>query len=50
MMTKSFSYYMGRVLFWLVIVGVAIYLLFPFYWAVNSSLKTENQRWPEPVV
>lgn len=42
MTTKSFSYYLGRVLFWLVIILIAVYLLFPFYWAINSSLKTEN--------
>jgi trehalose/maltose transport system permease protein len=33
----------GNVLFALVIVIVAVYLLFPFYWAINSSLKTETQ-------
>ncbi|MCP5025628.1 MAG: carbohydrate ABC transporter permease [Actinomycetia bacterium] len=32
-----------RVAFWLLIVAIAIFLLFPFYWAVNSSLKTEPQ-------
>jgi trehalose/maltose transport system permease protein len=25
------------------IVLIAVYMLFPFYWAINSSLKTENQ-------
>ena len=33
----------GRILFWLAIVLIAVYLLFPFYWAINSSLKTESQ-------
>lgn len=33
----------GRVLFYLLLVVIAIYLVFPFYWAINSSLKTENQ-------
>lgn len=34
---------MGRILFWFVIVLIAVYMLVPFYWAINSSLKTENQ-------
>ncbi|HEX6286161.1 MAG TPA: carbohydrate ABC transporter permease [Acidimicrobiia bacterium] len=29
--------------FWVLIVLIAIFLLFPFYWAINSSLKTEPQ-------
>lgn len=33
----------GRILFWLMIIVIAGYMLFPFYWAINSSLKTENQ-------
>jgi trehalose/maltose transport system permease protein len=32
-----------RALFWVVVIVIFIYLLFPFYWAINSSLKTENQ-------
>jgi trehalose/maltose transport system permease protein len=32
-----------KILFWLVVILVFIYLLFPFYWAINSSFKTENQ-------
>ncbi len=33
----------NRVGFWLLIVIIAIFLLFPFYWAINSSFKTEAQ-------
>ena len=33
----------NRVGFWLLIVLIAIFLLFPFYWAINSSFKTEAQ-------
>lgn len=29
--------------FWALVVLIAIFLLFPFYWAINSSLKTEPQ-------
>lgn len=32
-----------QVLFWLVILVIVVYLVFPFYWAINSSLKTERQ-------
>ena len=32
-----------KVSFWLLIIFIAFYMLFPFYWAVNSSLKTEAQ-------
>jgi trehalose/maltose transport system permease protein len=33
----------SRIGFWTLIVLIAIFLLFPFYWAVNSSLKSEPQ-------
>jgi trehalose/maltose transport system permease protein len=32
-----------RVGFWLLILLIAVYLLFPFYWAIVSSLKAESQ-------
>ncbi|HAA85010.1 MAG TPA: sugar ABC transporter permease [Kosmotogaceae bacterium] len=34
---------LGKTLFMVVIVVIFVYMLFPFYWAVNSSLKTEAQ-------
>ena len=33
----------GRIVFWVLIIAIAVFLLFPFYWAINSSLKTEPQ-------
>lgn len=36
-------YYAGRIGFWLLIILILVYVLFPFYWAVNSSLKTERE-------
>ncbi|MCB0070895.1 MAG: carbohydrate ABC transporter permease [Caldilineaceae bacterium] len=33
----------NRILLWILIVITAVWMLFPFYWAVNSSFKTENQ-------
>lgn len=44
----------GRVLFWLLIAVLLVYLLFPFYWALVSALKTQTELiktpatlWPE---
>jgi trehalose/maltose transport system permease protein len=42
-MTKEQSALINKVLFYIVIVIIGVYLLFPFYWAINSSLKTEAQ-------
>jgi len=33
----------GKVIFWLLVALIAVYMLFPFYWAIISSFKTENQ-------
>ncbi|MCF7934444.1 MAG: carbohydrate ABC transporter permease [Spirochaetia bacterium] len=33
----------GQIIFWLLIVVMFIYLVFPFYWTIVTSLKTENQ-------
>lgn len=32
-----------KVVFYLLILFMALWLIFPFYWALNSSLKNENQ-------
>lgn len=42
-MNKSQRALLGRILFWIAVIVIAVYLLFPFYWAINSSLKTEAQ-------
>ena len=33
----------GNILFYLLIIVIAIYLIFPFYWALVSALKTESE-------
>jgi trehalose/maltose transport system permease protein len=38
----------GRVLFWLLIVFILIYTLFPFYWAIVSSLTYNSQLFNTP--
>jgi trehalose/maltose transport system permease protein len=32
-----------KVLFWVAVVFMAVWMIFPFYWMVNSALKTEPQ-------
>ncbi|HSH06000.1 MAG TPA: carbohydrate ABC transporter permease [Anaerolineae bacterium] len=32
-----------RVIFYLILVVIVVYMVFPFYWAINSSLKSESQ-------
>ncbi len=32
-----------KISFWVLICFIMLYLLFPFYWAINSSLKSETQ-------
>ncbi|HSO27044.1 MAG TPA: carbohydrate ABC transporter permease, partial [Anaerolineales bacterium] len=34
---------LNQIFFWLLIVLIFVYMIFPFYWAINSSLKTEAQ-------
>lgn len=47
---------LGRVLFWLLIVLILLYTIFPFYWAIISSItpgeqlfSTNVQYWPSTV-
>ncbi len=40
---KPIQYYIGRSLFVLLIILILIYTLFPFYWAIATSLKTSAQ-------
>lgn len=42
-MNRSATQLINNILFWFVILVVFVYMLFPFYWAINSSLKTEAQ-------
>lgn len=42
-MMKQIQKVASKIAFWLAIVVIAVYMLFPFYWAINSSLKTEIQ-------
>jgi trehalose/maltose transport system permease protein len=42
-MKKTWVHYLQRILFYALIIGIAIYALFPFYWAFSTSFKTEDE-------
>ena len=53
---KPFSFYLGKAAFWLLVALILIYTLFPFYWAIATSLKRSSDLfttpvpyWPDPV-
>jgi trehalose/maltose transport system permease protein len=39
----------GRILFWLIILVIILYLLFPFYWAFRTSISPDNDIYATPV-
>lgn len=41
-MTTKMKRRINRILLWILIVLMAIWMLFPFYWAINSSFKSEG--------
>jgi trehalose/maltose transport system permease protein len=42
-MSQSALKRVNDILFYLIVLAIFVYMLFPFYWAINSSLKTEAQ-------
>ena len=42
-MSRGSNKLIGNIFFWLLIAIIFVYLMFPFYWAIVSSLKTENE-------
>jgi trehalose/maltose transport system permease protein len=42
-MNKDARNILGRIFFWVLYALIVVWMLFPFYWAVNSSMKTEAQ-------
>ena len=56
-MNRGASRVVGRVLFYLLIAVIFVYLMFPFYWAIVSALKTQAELirtpatlWPDDPV
>ena len=43
------TFWVGKVLFWLLVVFIIFYTLFPFYWAVVTSLKPASNLFDTPV-
>lgn len=48
-MNRSATHWIRDILFWIVILFIAIYTLFPFYWAIVSSFTPANQLFNTPV-
>jgi trehalose/maltose transport system permease protein len=48
-MKKNLFSHIRDVLFWIIILFIAIYTLFPFYWAIVSSLTPASQLFSTPV-
>lgn len=42
-MTSQRRKRINRILLWILIVIMAVWMLFPFYWMINASFKSENQ-------
>jgi len=42
-MTRAARRVIGRVLFYLLVAAIFVYLMFPFYWAIVSALKTQAE-------
>ncbi len=42
-MNKNWLITLQRIGFYFLVVLIAVYALFPFYWAINTSLKTEGE-------
>jgi trehalose/maltose transport system permease protein len=40
---------LGRVLFWILIIGILFYTIFPFYWAIVTSFKPAGELFDTPV-
>ncbi|MGM0432401.1 MAG: carbohydrate ABC transporter permease [Spirochaetota bacterium] len=38
----------GKIAFWLIVIVMFVNLVFPFYWTLNTSFKTENQLMMTP--
>jgi trehalose/maltose transport system permease protein len=48
-MTRSQKYVVSRTLFYILLVIIAFYLIFPFYWALRSSITPDNELFATPV-
>ena len=47
-MTSTKKSPLGQIFFWIFVVVIFIYLMFPFYWAIVSALKSERELFQTP--
>src|SRR5271166_4291473 len=45
---KGAAHIVARVAFWIVVLVILVYTLFPFVWSVLASFKTEDERMQTP--
>jgi trehalose/maltose transport system permease protein len=48
-MTRSQSYVLGRFAFYLLLLVIFVYIIFPFYWAFRSSITPSSELFATPV-
>jgi trehalose/maltose transport system permease protein len=48
-MTRNWTYYASRVLFYIILAVIFIYIVFPFYWAFRSSVTPNAELFVTPV-
>src|SRR5438105_15672013 len=48
-MSKTQQRVVTRTLFYIMLIVIAFYLVFPFYWAFRSSITPDNQLFSTPV-
>jgi trehalose/maltose transport system permease protein len=48
-MSRSTKYVLSRVLFYIVLAIIFVYIVFPFYWAFRSSISPNNELFATPV-
>ena len=48
-MSRQQSYYLSRTLFYVVLTIIFVYIVFPFYWAVRSSVSPDSELFVTPV-
>lgn len=47
-MTRQQTYYLQRTLFYVLLVVIFVYIVFPFYWAIRSSVSPNNELFATP--
>jgi len=48
-MTRTWTYYLSRFLFYIILTVIFVYIVFPFYWAFRSSVTPNGELFVTPV-